>query len=124
MSVGRLASGAAFVLLAACKTQAPAADAAPLPSASVPVVEAPSAAPSMLPMPTALPAPAASVACSRDIECVAVESPCCNAWPSNVANKEQVRRAMLANDGERCKTRLCALKLHDAACINGTCVVH
>ena len=116
---------AALVLLAACKTQAPVTDAAPLPSASVPVVETPNAMPTIQPAPSTIttPPPASSIACSRDVECVAVESPCCNAWPTNVANREAVRRAMIANDGERCKTRLCALRMHDAACVNGTCIV-
>ncbi len=114
---------AALVVLVACKTQAPVTDAAPLPSASVPVVESPSAMPTIQPAPSTTAAPAASVACSKDVECVAIESPCCNAWPSNVANEAAVRAAMLKNDGERCKTRLCALRLHDAACIDGACVV-
>ncbi len=113
---------AALVLLAACKTQVAATDAAPLPSLSAPVTESPM--PTIQPAPSAtVAAPASSVACSRDVECVAIESPCCNAWPTNVANKEAVRAAMLKNDGERCKTRLCAMKLHDPACVNGTCVV-
>lgn len=109
--------GVACVLLLACKTQVSVTDAGPLPSASVPVIEAVQSAP------TTLPPPAASIACTQPAECISIESPCCNAWPSNIASKEQVRQTMLASDGERCKTRLCALRMHDATCLDGRCVI-
>ena len=74
----------------ACKTQVAAIDASPLPSASAPVVESPmpTIQPRARPRPRRrrLPSRAAGTSsASRS------QSPCCNAWASNVANQEAVR---------------------------------
>jgi hypothetical protein len=104
----RPALAAALALLWACKTEVAAVDAAPLPSTSV--------------NPRAT--PAASVACARDADCVAVHGPCCNFWPANAASRSQVKKSIEAADGERCQGRLCAMPLVEAKCDRGACIVH
>jgi hypothetical protein len=110
--------GLAVVFVVACKTQVAAVDAAPLPSASAPVVESPTPSASATHAVSA-----AFVACAHDTDCVALPSPCCDAWPSNLASREQVQKAIQSADGERCKTRMCAMRMWNAACDHGACVV-
>ena len=65
------------------------------------------------------------VTCAADVDCVAVPSACCDAWPSNVASLERVRAAVAASDATRaeCRDRVCAMRVPDAACDRGRCVV-
>jgi hypothetical protein len=106
----------ALLAFAACKTQVVTTDAGPLPSASVPVTEI---APSASTIPSAS---TSTTTCSTDADCVAVPTACCRSIPSNRASIEAVRKVA---DGmtEGCKTRVCAMRVDNAACVSGHCVV-
>ena len=96
----------------------------PPPSASVPPPPSASAQPP--PLPTSVSAiPAAWLACAKDSDCVAIPSACCGSWPSNVASRDRVHRAVTAADAARdnCKNRMCAMRMETAACESGRCVV-
>lgn len=101
--------------LAACKHAPPPtnldASAASEPSASA--------------APSAEAIPAAWLACATDADCVTLPSACCDAWPSNVASRERVRAMITASDAARgtCADRLCPMRVLDAACDHGRCVV-
>ncbi len=110
------------------ETTAPSATAVtPMPSASTPASAAASAssAPQHAAPKTAAEIPAAWLACARSADCVALDSACCGAWPSNVASLARVRAAMAASDAARgnCTGRVCAMRKADAVCESGRCVV-
>ena len=132
---------ALLFVLAACKHAPPATNldasaasepsAPPAPSATPPAPTASaSAAPSSsaphakLPT-TAAELPAAWLACQADADCVALPSACCGAWPSNTKSRAHVQAAMTAADAARgnCADRVCAMRVLDAACDHGRCVV-
>lgn len=119
---------AIVLVAAACKTEVPASltsdhEASALPS----VVESPSAPTNAASVAASAmaPSPASSVACRADDDCVAIPSACCGSWPSNVASRAEVQRAVAASDAARdnCKNRVCAMRMQSAACERARCVV-